>query len=241
MNILNKIRQINKTKSASDKNFFELSYQLHNIARLSHLNSLNLDLNCKRVLELGAGIGDRTLFYLYKGCNITPIEGRQELCDFITKRFGIAAIKIDFEYECEKLIDYLDYDVVHCYGLLYHLSNPSEFLKNACKTGKIFLLETCVSTDDADDPINIVNENIVDATQAISGKGCRPTRKWIFDELKKYYPFTYFSITQPKHKEFPLDLRKKLADDHLTRTIFIASSREIHNPNLVQFLPELYK
>jgi hypothetical protein len=241
MNILTKIRQIKKHTNASNKNFFEVSYQIHNIVRLSHLNSLDLELNSKKVLELGAGIGDHTLFYLYKGCDVTPVEGRPELCDFISKRFGIDAKKIDFEYESEKLIEYSNYEVVHCYGLLYHLSNPAEFLKYACNTGKMFLLETCVATDDSEDPINIVSENIADSTQAISGRGCRPTRKWLFDELCKYYPYVYCSITQPRHKEFPLDLRKKLSEDHLTRAIFIASSNELNNPKLVQFIPDLYK
>ncbi|MDP4252081.1 MAG: methyltransferase domain-containing protein [Bacteroidota bacterium] len=240
MNILNKIKRTKKDPGVSNKNFFDVKYQLHNIARLSHLNSLDLDLNNKKVLELGAGIGDHTLFYLYKGCVVTPIEGRQELCDFILKRFDIRAEKVDFEYESEKLSEYSNYDVVHCYGLLYHLSNPVEFLKHACNTGNVFLLETCVSTDDAADPINIVNENINDGTQAISGKGCRPTRKWLFDELKKYYSYVYLSITQPRHKEFPLDLRNKLSEDQLTRAIFIASNNEINNAKLVQFIPDLY-
>jgi Methyltransferase domain len=240
MKLLNKIRQ-NRTPLVSNKNFFESRYQLHNISRLSHLNSLGLALDNVRVLELGAGIGDHTLFYLYRGCAVTPIEGRQELCELINKRFEIDAVKIDFEVESRKLKNYSDYDVVHCYGLLYHLSNPAEFLEYACNTGKMFLLETCVSTDDAEDPINIVDENISDGTQAISGKGCRPTRKWLFDELSKYYPNVYCTTTQPRHKEFPLDLRTKLSEDHLTRAIFIASANVIDNPNLVKFIPKLYK
>jgi hypothetical protein len=241
MNFLDKVRKNKKIASATNTNFFEARYQMHNIARLSHLNSLNLELNGKKVLELGAGVGDHTLFYLYKGCDVMPIEGRQELCDFIAKRFGIGAKKIDFEFESEKLTEYSNYDIVHCYGLLYHLSNPEEFLKYACNTGNIFLLETCVSTDDAEDPINLVSESLTDATQAISGKGCRPTRKWLFDELSIYYPYVYCSITQPRHEEFPLDLRKKLSNGYLTRAIFIASNFEIYNPQLVQFVPDLYK
>jgi len=229
-----------KRKQSSAANFFDPFYQAHNIARLSHLESLGLQLSNRKVLELGAGIGDHTLFYLYKGCSVTPVEGRQELCDFMTKRFGIDAVKIDFESELKKLDSYRSYDVVHCYGLLYHLSNPAEFLSHACKTGELFLLETCVSTDDAADPINIVDESISDATQAISGKGCRPTRKWLFDELKKYYEYVYMPITQPNHVEFALDLRKKLPDANLTRAIFIASNHKLENPNLTSSIPEKY-
>ena len=95
MNFLTKIIKSKKPITVRDNNFFDARYQLHNIARLSHLNDLNLDLDNKSVLELGAGIGDHTLFYLYRGGQVTPIEGRQELCDFIFKRFAIIANKID--------------------------------------------------------------------------------------------------------------------------------------------------
>ena len=229
-----------RVKKINNANFFDSRYQVHNIARLSHLNSLGLSLDKKRVIELGAGVGDHTLFYLYKGCDVTPIEGRQDLCDFIKSRFDIDAIRMDFENESKKLSAYNSFEVVHCYGLLYHLSNPSEFLKYACQTGGLFLLETCVSTDDAEDPINIVAENINDATQAISGKGCRPTRKWIFSELKKYYKYVYCPITQPKHPEFPLDLRNKINSDDLTRAIFIGSNSQLNNPALVEAIPDTY-
>src|SRR5438045_257276 len=47
--------------------FLSPAYQSHNIARLQHLDSLGLDLSGKRVLEVGAGVGDHTLFYLYRG------------------------------------------------------------------------------------------------------------------------------------------------------------------------------
>ena len=234
-----KRRQINK--QAPESVFLEVEYQKHNIARLSHLESLGLDLSGKNVLELGAGIGDHTLFYLYKGCKVTPVEGRQELCDLITKRFGIQSIKIDFEDGLDELSKLTDYDIVHCYGLLYHLSNPSEFLKIACKGGSLFLLETCVSTDDVVEQINIVDENINDKTQAISGKGCRPTRKWLFTELSKFYPYVYCPITQPKHPEFRLDLRERTYDNQLSRAIFIGSQSQIINKKLLNAIPDLYQ
>lgn len=230
-----------KRNHSSDSNFFDPVYQKHNIARLSHLDSLGLSLSNKKVLELGAGIGDHTLFYLYRGCSVTPVEGRQALCDLITKRFAIDAVKIDFEYELNKLANYRSYEIVHCYGLLYHLSNPAEFLNHACKTGDLFLLETCVSTDDSSDPINIVDESASDFTQAISGKGCRPTRKWLFDELKKHYEYVYMPTTQPNHIEFALDLRKKQPEMNLTRAIFIASKHKLENLNLIPSIPEKYR
>ena len=39
-------------------------YQRHNQRRLEHLSSLNLDIFSKTVIEVGAGIGDHTSFFV---------------------------------------------------------------------------------------------------------------------------------------------------------------------------------
>ena len=172
---------------------------------MQHLESLDLPLSNKRVVDLGAGIGDHTLFYLFKNCKVLPIDGRDELVNFISKRFEIESLKIDFENEIDNLKEIGVFDITHCYGLLYHLSKPSEFLSYVSKLGNILLLETCVSPDNSSDPINSINEDKFNSTQALSGIGCRPTRKWIITELKKYFEYVYLPITQPNHIQFPLD------------------------------------
>ena len=53
-------------------------YIRHNARRLEHLASLHLDLRHKSVLELGAGIGDHSSFYLDRGCRVTAVEPRPE-------------------------------------------------------------------------------------------------------------------------------------------------------------------
>jgi len=235
-----KFFKTNKSSKPSEQDFnttlsFETSlYQQHNIARLQHLDSLGLDLSRKKVIELGAGIGDHTLFYLYRNCEVLPIEGRPELVEHINKRLGIHhAVKIDFENELYKLKNYKDYDYIHCYGLLYHLSNPLEFLNSLSNLGNTLLLETCVSSDFSSDPINLKKENKIDKTQAISGLGCRPTRWWIHKVLKENFKYVYFPITQPKHIEFPLSWDNEfISYPNNIRAIFIASHTALNSPKL---------
>src|SRR5690242_1107048 len=50
--------------------FLSPAYQQHNVARLQHLDSLGLPVCGKRVLELGAGVGDHTIFYLHRNCKV---------------------------------------------------------------------------------------------------------------------------------------------------------------------------
>ena len=90
-----------------------------------------------------------------------------------------------------------------------------------------------MSTDDKSNDIHLVKENKNSATQAISGQGCRPTRRWIFDRLNELFPYVYLPKTQPKHKEFPTEWNNFQNETNtLTRAIFIASWEKINSDKL---------
>lgn len=237
MNILKKIR--GNKKQGLESFFLNQHYQLHNIARLKHLESLHFDFNRKKIIELGAGIGDHTLYYLYKGALVTPIEGRKELLDIIEKRLGIQGHLIDAEKDLALIKKFRDFDFIHCYGLLYHIKNPDEFLGAIASIGQTLLLETCVSPDRKSVGVHIVQEDKSDPTQSKSGFGCRPSRKWIATELKKKFAYIYYPTTQPDHPEFPLDWTKTPTQD-LIRCIFIASHSKINSSLLTTSLPVKY-
>ena len=223
------------------KYFFNGEYQRHNVARLQHLESLNLDLDGKKVIEFGAGIGDHSMFYLIKNCKVYPTDGRSHLADFISKRFGVDTGVIDAEKDQEAIKKLPNFDIIHCYGFLYHISNPAEFLNLIKDKAPTLLLETCVSSDKKNDDVYLTSEFSENITQAISGTGCRPTRRWIMEKLKENYKYVYVPKTQPKHKEFPLNWNSDFTDDSLIGAVFIASNYEIKSPHLQTELPIIYK
>ena len=53
-------------------------YCRHNCRRQEHLATLGLELDSKSVLELGAGVGDHTTFFLDRGCTVTSVKPRIE-------------------------------------------------------------------------------------------------------------------------------------------------------------------
>jgi len=65
---------------AALEDFHSVSYLRHNARRLEHLASLNLDISGRSVLELGAGVGDHTTFFLDRGCTVTCVKPRAENC-----------------------------------------------------------------------------------------------------------------------------------------------------------------
>jgi FkbM family methyltransferase len=211
-------------------------YLRHNQRRQEHLASLGLDLVGKTVLEVGAGIGDHTGFFLDRGCAVTITEGRPENLAVLTQRYPDQGVKLLDLNEPDPTWQ-TDFDIVYAYGLLYHLHNPETALQfMANHTHQLLLLETAVSPK-TDQSINLRAEPIASATQSISGEGCRPTRQWIYHQLKKHFEFVYLPITQPHHPEFPLDWTTDLSDALYVRAVFIASRKALNNSQLIEGIP----
>jgi len=222
------------------KYFFNNEYQKHNVARLQHLESLKLNLDNKTILEFGAGVGDHTIFYLFKNCQVFPTDARKELVDFIKERLGVVGETIDAERDFEKIKLLPKFDAIHCYGILYHLNNPEQFLDSIKDKADLLLLETCVSGDDKLEGIHLVDEPIDNLSQSFSGKGSRPTRNWVMNKLRNNYKYVYLPKTQPKHTEFPMDWNVNFPEEILIRCVFIASNKELNSDKLSMYILKKY-
>ena len=219
-------------KSSPVDNFHSNHYLCHTARRLEHLASLGIPVSGKSVLEVGAGIGDHSSYYIERGCDITITEVRKDNLSCLKDRFPDHKVAY-LDMESPKEVEGNPFDVVHCYGLLYHLSNPMQALDFlSLNTKEILFLETCVSFGENED-INIVNEAQENPTQANSGTGCRPTRSWLYKELCKSFEHVYIPKTQPWHEQFPLDWNSP--DKHkakLKRALYIASREPLQNQAL---------
>jgi SAM-dependent methyltransferase len=205
-----------------------------NTARQSHLASLGLNLKGKTVLEVGAGIGLHTQFYLERGCNVTVTDGRAKNVVEIARRHpGVKTAIIDLEID--KPIELGRFDIIYCYGLLYHLSNPDRALARLADVcdGQL-LLETAVSPGTHDELLLVRDPDAFN--QAISGIGCRPTRLWILNRLKSLLGYGYIPRTQPDHIDFPSDwVHTPIQTMH--RSIFVGSRTPIALPTLTDSVP----
>jgi hypothetical protein len=217
--------------------FHSEHYFRHNQRRQEHLASLRLPLENQSVLELGAGIGDHTSFFLDRGCRVLTTEARADNLQLLQQRFqGKPNVEVQ-HLNLETPTDLnRQFDIVYSYGVLYHLPNPEQaltFMADHCCN--ILLLETCVSYGN-DEQIHPVIEPERDPSQSVSGRGCRPTRPWIFNQLRQRFEYAYMPITQPYHEEFPINWHAP-NNQRYSRAVFIASRRPIENALLSDTLP----
>ena len=219
--------------------FDDAAYQEINRARLAHLDSLQLALAGKTLLDVGAGVGDLTGFFVDKGCAVTCAEGRRENVEVIRQRFPQVAAHV-VNVETDPLTTLGRFQVVFGYGLLYHLESPVAALRNmASVCDELMVLETMICDYDA--PVVRLVDETFQFSQALDGMGCRPSPSFIALALLRVgFPHVYAPKQPPQHPHFQIQWRNNLEwrrDGLPLRGIFIASRTPLNaNPNLVSLV-----
>ena len=212
-------------------------YLQESFRRTEHLASLDLPVAGKSVLEVGAGIGDFTYYFQRRGCRMTITDGRESNVAVLKELFPDQQCQV-LNLESPSGLEEKKFDVVFCYGLLYHLNAPGpalDFLASTC--GGILLLETCLSFGE-EEAENLLAEDRKNPSQAISGIGCRPTRSWVYNRLKKSFAHVYVTRDQPNDVMYPIDWARPEIHPHaLVRGVFVASHQPIESDRLIEGLP----
>jgi SAM-dependent methyltransferase len=225
------------------RDFHTSVYHRLNRRRMEHLATLDLPLRERTVLEVGAGIGDLTDFFLDRGCRVTAVDGRATNVAVLEQRFAdVPAVSVATADLNDPPAWSDRFDVVFADGILYHLAAPSDAIAwMADRCTDLLIVSTCVSLGD-DLRVDPAEEDPRYASQALDGCGCRPTRRWVFETLAAHLPHVYTTVTQPNHEEFPLawdDVRPPASG--LSRAVFVASRRPLPSSDLVAELPRTHE
>jgi len=204
-----------------------------NRARLEHFESLGLRWAGKSVLDVGCGVGHLSQALSKKGCRVVGVDAREENIRVFRQRHpDLQAHVANVE---EDLAWLGAFDIVLCCGLLYHLENPFQALRNlAAVCPNLLIVETIVC--DHELPVAVWEDETKSANQALQGLGCRPSPSLVTLALNRIgFPLVYAPLPPPKHREFEVRWSNSLAwsqDGHVIRSVFIASRAPLDNPRL---------
>lgn len=209
-----------------------------NQARIANITSMELPLAGKRVLDIGCGVGHLGARLAEMGANVVCVDGRESNIASLRTRYPRLEAHVG-NVETEDLSRFGRFQIVFCYGLLYHLENPLQSLRNmAAVCDEMLLLETIIC--DHEMALVRVEDESTDVNQALGGIAGRPTPHYVVLALNRVgFPFVYAPVTPPEHQDFRFEWRNNLdcaRDGHNLRCIFVASRNELKNPGLISLL-----
>ncbi len=223
--------------AATDAGVFEEGfYRDITEARAAHFKSLDLNVAGKSVIDIGCGIGHFSQMLSQMGADVTCVDGRPENIARLLELYpGSNACVVDAETDL--LLTLGRFDVVFCYGLLYHLADPLGFLRRAASISVDWIiLETCIM--DANIPaVRLVPEDDTNNSQALNAMGCRPSSAYVAFGLKSSgLQHVYVPRVLPAHPQFQYRAENDfsyLRNENLMRNIFVASRVPLKTQSLL--------
>jgi SAM-dependent methyltransferase len=209
-----------------------------NAARIEWLAQAGLPLDGARVLDAGCGVGHFISFYAMRGCTVVAVDGRPENVAELRRRHPhVEAHIVDVQHLDPQAFGV--FDVIHCFGLLYHLDSPVAALRNlSAMCGRLLVLETMVC--DSSRPVAVLVDETRSASQALAGMGSRPSPAFIVFALSRVgFNYVYGAKEPPRHPEFEFDWRDNLdttRDGHPLRCVLVASREPLDSVRLVPLL-----
>jgi SAM-dependent methyltransferase len=210
-----------------------------NRARLAHLAGLGLPLDGRSVLDVGGGPGHLAMFFVERGCDVISTDGRSENVRRAKQLYpGLNSRQLDVE-DPEAVRALGQFEIVFCFGLLYHLENPLLALRNlVAVTSDLLLIETMICDSTA--PVVLLDDETFSWNQGLRGLGCRPSPSWIamaLDRIGMHH--VYAPTSAPDFPDYQFEWHDDLAwqrDGHPLRCTFVASRQPLEHNTLVQLI-----
>jgi SAM-dependent methyltransferase len=203
---------------------------LINEARKSFLETLLPDLvkegSITNALDVGCGFGFFSGYLKEYGLKVMAIDGRPENVVEARRRNPDVELKV-CDVEDPSIVSLGRYDLVFCFGLLYHLENPFRAVRNlASLTGKVLLVETVIAPTRS--LATFLYEEEQKQDQGLNYIALIPSESWFIKCLYRAgFPFVYKTTVLPDHKDFRSSFIKKRR-----RTILVASKVKLSSPLL---------
>ena len=194
---------------------------------LELLRSLKTELELRSALDVGCGIGDFSKFLSEFGFRVLAVDGRPQNVDEARRRHpGIDFTVADADDLCSAKLG--AFDLILCFGLLYHLENPFRTIRQLHSlTKKVLVLEgMCVP--DANPTMSLFDEAPVE-DQSLNCVAFYPSEACLIKMLyRSGFPFVYGLKRLPHNDLYVESIWRKRV-----RTMLVASNQQLNAPQLL--------
>ena len=184
-------------------------------------------LGLRTALDAGCGVGHFSRLLQQMGLRVTAFDARPENVEEARRRH----LGIDFHVaDVEELRpqEFGTFDLVLCFGLLYHLESPLRAVRRLrAMTGKLLLIESVCVPGRA--PLLYLRDEAVAEDQALNAVACYPSEGALVKmAYRAGFPAIYRAVRLPEHEDFQTSLGRRL-----WRTILVAPVSPIQDASLV--------
>ena len=211
--------------------FDKSHYDALNVAREAAVQSVLPDLKnglaLKTVLDLGCGLGHYSQILHKYGFDVLAVDGRPENVAEARHRYPHLKFEIA-DAEDPKLGDLGKFDLVFCFGLLYHLENPLRVIRNIARlTNKFTLVEGMVYP--TPEPAMVLMDENDAEDQALKFVAFYPSESCLIKMLRRAgFSECFMPARMPKHSDYDTS-----RNGFRRRTLLGASKVPVNSTTLV--------
>jgi len=210
-------------------------YERLNTSRGTSVSSLLSEfigpLGLRTALDVGCGLGHFSGLLHSVGLQVTAVDGRQGNVEEGRRRYPQVSFR-QFDAEDYALRELGKFDLVFCFGLLYHLENPMLAIRHLQAMTRALLLVEAV-TFPGEEPIMALVDEGGTEDQGLNHLAFYPTEACLVKMLyRSGFTHVYGLKTQPDHPEY-----HEAINNRRTRTILVATFEPLQT-NLLYRLAE---
>jgi SAM-dependent methyltransferase len=223
------------TELSAQRIFDAKHYELLNSSRAAVVSKLLLEikssLGLQTTVDVGCGLGYFSGLLLSLGLEVTAVDGRAENVEEAKRRYQ--GVKFgQGNAEDSRLKELGQFDLVFCFGLLYHLENPLLAIRHLHEMTKKLLLVEGVIFPGEEPTMALVDEEVHE-DQGLNHIAFYPTEACLVKMLyRSEFSHVYGFARQPDHPDYQAG-----SNSRRVRTILVASRDPIASQLLVA-MPE---